>query len=479
MNDKPKQPDSKTPAALHWGLPRRPPLQPTATPKFDPGVACHSAALEAKSTASGSEPKITCPHCRGEIKLTQALAAPLIAESRRQFERQLAARNEDIENREAQLKKERDELAEARMQVSKEVARQLEIERTTISEAEFARAQEAVAEELRGRNQELADMRLFIAGQNKKLAQAQTAQADALRRQRELDEAKREMDLTIEQRVQDALVVVRQKAKLEAEDGLRRRLGEKEAQIAGMQSQIEQLRRKAEQGSQQLQGEALEIELEAGLRARFPSDAIVPVPKGESGGDVLQQIVGPAGRLCGTILWESKRTKNWTHGWLSKLRGDQRAVGADIAMLVSSALPKEVEGFGLVENVWVVAPRFAIPLAIALRQSLIDIDASRTTREGQETKMELVYQYLTGPRFRHRIEAVVERFSEMQSDLERERKVTTRLWAKREEQIKIVLDATAGLYGDLQGIAGRAMQDIQSLDILAIEAPAEPKTRPA
>ena len=146
---------------------------------------------------------------------------------------------------------------------------------------------------------------------------------------------------------------------------------------------------------------------------------------------------------------------------------------AEIALIVSRALPKDVETFDLVENVWVTEPRFALPLAAVLRQSLIDIAGSRQAQEGQQTKMEMVYAYLTGPRFRQRIDAIVERFTDMQTDLDRERKTMMRLWAKREEQLRSVLDSTAGLYGDLQGIAGQAMQEIESLDVLLIEANGE------
>ncbi len=240
-----------------------------------------------------------------------------------------------------------------------------------------------------------------------------------------------------------------------------------------MQRQIEELRRRADQGSQQLQGEALEIELESLLRSRFPRDLIEPVAKGEFGGDVVHRVVGAGGQTCGTILWESKRTRNWNDGWLAKLRDDQRAAKAEVALIVSTALPKGIETFDLVDNVWVTEPRFAIPLAIALRQSLIDVAASRQTQEGQQTKMEMVYAYLTGPRFRHRIDAIVEKFTDMQADLDRERKTMMRLWAKRDEQLRGVLDSTAGLYGDLQGIAGRAMQEIESLDVLMIEVKGE------
>ena len=420
-----------------------------------------------------TDPQIVCPNCRTEIRLTEQLAAPLIAETRRKFDQQLAAKEAEFGRREIKLKQAQDELAQARATIDEQVTAKLKSERAAIAQAEAARARQAVADEIGNRDRQLAELHEAILAKDAKLADAQKAQAEMLRKQRELDEAKREFELTVEKKVQEGLSAVRDKARLEAEDALKGKVAEKETQIAGMQRQIEELRRKAEQGSQQLQGEALEIVLESQLRARFARDLIEPVPKGEFGGDVLHRVVGPAGQACGTILWESKRTKNWSDGWLVKLRDDQRTAKAEIAMIVSSALPKGVESFDLIDGVWVVEPRFALPLAIALRQSLIDVAASRLAQEGQQSKMELVYSYLTGPRFRHRIDAIVERFTEMQTDLDRERKTMMRLWAKREEQLRGVLDSTAGLYGDLQGIAGRAMADIESLDVLMIETRGE------
>ena len=178
---------------------------------------------------------------------------------------------------------------------------------------------------------------------------------------------------------------------------------------------------------------------------------------------MLHRVVTPANQRCGTILWEAKRTKNWADGWLAKLRDDQRRVNADVALLVSTALPKGVHTFDHIDGVWVADVRCAVPVAIALRQSLIDIAAARQAGEGQHTKMDLVYRYLTGPRFRQRIEAIVEKFSDMQADLDRERKAMTRLWAKREAQLRAVLEATAGMYSDLQGIAGTALEEIDHL----------------
>jgi hypothetical protein len=418
-----------------------------------------------------NEPVIHCPTCRTEIKLTESLAAPLIAETRRQFEQTLAAKDAEVAKRETALKTRESALAVAKASVDEQVAAKLKAERQSIVAEEARKAKLLAASDLEQKTKELVELQEVLLQRDVKLAEAQQAQADLLRKQRELDDAKREMDLTIEKKVQESLTSVRDKAKLEAEEALKLRVQEKEEQIASMGKQIEELRRKAEQGSQQLQGEVLELELESLLRSKFPMDSIEPVPKGEFGGDALQRVLGVSGQNCGTILWESKRTKNWSDGWLAKLRDDQRSANAELALLVSTALPKGVTAFDHVDGIWVAEPRCAIPVAIALRQSLIEIAKVRQAGDGQQTKMELVYDYLTGPRFRHRIEAIVEKFSDMQSDLDKERKATTRLWAKRELQIRGVIESTVGMYGDLQGIAGKALQEIEALSPPALEAP--------
>ena len=355
-----------------------------------------------------SEPQITCPNCRTEIKLTESLAAPLIAETRKVFEAQLASKELDFGKREASLRQSQQDVTRAREAIDDEVSKRLRTERSAIAVAEAAKARLAVASDLEQRDRQVAELRQNLTDNNSKLAVAQRAQVDVIRKSRELDDARRELDLSVEAKVQQSLSAVREKAKLDAEEGLKLRLADKEHQIAGMQRKIEDLLRKSEQGSQQAQGEVTEIELQSELRARFPRDLIEPVAKGEFGGDVLHHVIGASGQSCGTILWESKRTKAWQDGWLVKLRDDQRVAKADIALIVSSALPKHVEAFDLIENVWVAEPRFAIALATALRQSLIDVAGSRLTQQGQQTKMALIYEYLTGPQFRHRIEAIVE-----------------------------------------------------------------------
>ncbi len=416
------------------------------------------------------EPVIECPHCHKEIKLTESLAAPLVEATRLEFERKLTEKDSEVARRETQLRAEEQSVATARQQIDAQIEEGIRRERQTIAVEEASKARRLVSDELAGKARELTELEAVVKAKDAKLLLAQNAQAELIRKQRELDDQKRELDLTVETRVQESLGAVRLKAKHDAEEELKLKISEREETIAGMQRQIEVLKQKAEQGSQQLQGEVQEMELESLLVARFPTDLVEPVPKGEFGGDILHKVLSPSGQQCGTLLWESKRTKNWSDSWLSKLRNDQRAARADLAILVSRALPKEVLGFDFIDGVWVVEPCCAVPVAISLRQSLIEIASVRQTNLGQSTKMGMVYEYLTGPRFRAHVESIVEKFTEMEADLARERKTMTRLWAKREEQIRGVIDSTAGMYGDLQGIAGKSLNEIEGLVMAMLPA---------
>jgi hypothetical protein len=426
-----------------------------------------------------TEPIITCPNCKTEIKLTESLAAPLIAATRLQFEKELAQKDSEVAQREQAMRDKEKALAEDKRKldehVADQVASQLKTERARVAAEEAKKAKAAAATEMEGKARELADLQDVLKAQDVKLAEAQKAQADLIKKQRELDDAKRELDLTIEKRVQDGLTEVRSQAKREAEDGMRLKVAEKDQAIASMQQKIEELKQKAEQGSQQLQGEVLELELEHLLRSKFPFDLVEPVPKGEFGGDALHRINSPSGMACGSILWESKRTRNWSDSWLAKLREDQRTAKAEVCVLVSQALPKGVETFDLLDGVWITSPRAAIPVATMLRQGLLEVTQTRALSVGQQTKAEMVYQYLTGPRFKQRVEAIVEAFSSMQEDLDKERKVITKQWAKRQEQIERVMGATVGMYGDLQGIAGRSLQEIEGLELNLLDSAPAPK----
>jgi hypothetical protein len=379
-----------------------------------------------------NEPTITCPNCKTEIKLTESLAAPLIESTRQQYEQRLAT------------------------------------ERASIVAAEAKKARDAVSDEIAQAQQEKSATEELLQDRNTKLLAAQKTELELRKERQQLQDEKDQFELEKQRAIDAERATIREAAQKDADDQSRLKIAEKDKTITDLQVKLQAALRQAEQGSQQLQGEVQELELESLLRSAFPHDSIEPVPKGEHGGDVIHKVAGQNGQHCGTILWESKRTKAWSDGWLAKLREDQRVAKAEIALIVTETLPKDVETFNLIDGVWVTGYRCAIPVAIALRHSLIELACARQAGEGQQTKMELVYQYLTGPRFRHRIQAIVEKFGDMHEDLQRERKTMTKLWCKREEQIRCVVESTAGMYGDLQGIAGKTLQEIEGLNFKLI-----------
>jgi hypothetical protein len=428
---------------------------------FSEGIAM---PLSAKAGVPGEsrahEPIISCPECQAEIKLTESLAAPLLRTRELEFKRLEA----ELREREASLARKRD-------LIEQDVAARLAAERRKVADEEQRKARLALGNELESKQRELQDLNALLRSRDAKLAQAQQAHADIVRKQRELEDKEREIDLTIEKRVSASMGQVQQKARQDAEDQLKLKVAEKDQLIGSMQRQIEELRRKSEQGSQQLQGEALEVELHQVLTDRFDHDTVTRVQKGEFGGDVLQQVVSPSGFVCGSILWESKRTRNWSEGWLPKLRQDQRAAKAEVAVIVSQTLPRGMAHFGFVDGVYVVSPACVAPVATMLRNALLELAVARQASQGRETKAALVYQYLIGSRFRQRVQAIVEAFTSMQDDLAAEKKALQKQWAKRETQLDRLMSSTVGMYGDLQGIAGRSLEEIDGLSVLALEAP--------
>lgn len=415
-----------------------------------------------------NEPTIICPSCKAEIRLTESLAAPLIASTRKELETKLAEQDADIKKREAAVRGQQAEIEKAKESIEEQVSARLKTERTAIAESEAKKARDALRDELEKSREEKEATEALLEERDTKLAEARRNELELRKEREQLQQEKDQFELDKQRAIDAERAKIRAAAQKDADEQARLKLAEKDKTIGDLQIKLQDALRKAEQGSQQLQGEIQELELEAVLRSEFPGDVIEPVPKGEHGGDVLHRVLNGVGQRSGTILWESKRTKNWSDGWLSKIRDDQRAAGAEVALLVSQILPKGMDNFGLVDGVWVTSLPCAVPVAVALRHTVIELHTARAAGEGQQTKMEMVYQYLTGPRFRHRVHAIVEKFSDMHDDLEKERKTMTRLWAKREQQIRGVIESTAGMYGDLQGIAGKTLQEIEELDLLLL-----------
>ena len=328
--------------------------------------------------------------------------------------------------------------------------------------------QEAVKKVTEKFDQEKKLLEDDLKTKERKLEESQKAELELRKRQKEVEEKEKELDLVLARRLDEE----RQKIKEEAEKNIfeenRLKELEREKLISDMKVQIETLKRKAEQGSQQTQGEVLELEIEEILKANFPFDSVEPVAKGVRGADVIQKVNNQSGQYCGLIIWESKRTKAWSDGWIQKLKDDQRECNAELAVIVTTVLPKNVKTFSLIEGVWVTNFETLISLATALRINLIQLANAKLMAVGKNEKMEVIYNYLTSTQFKQKVEAIVEAFKTMQADLMQEKRAVQKNWAKREKQIQRVIDNTITMYGEMQGIMGASLPEIESLEMKAL-----------
>jgi hypothetical protein len=411
------------------------------------------------------ETNITCPRCNLEFPLSETLAQPLIAAERAKIQREsqdlataLKQHEEDLSARQLALDDLKRQLDARHNEIDAAVEQKLRAERDVLAKAAEKKAADTYGVRLLAAEQELAEKQA-------KLADAENAELALRKERRTLEEQKQRLELEIERRLQAERMRIRAATQKEEEETYLLKIAEKDKVISDMKKQVEELRRKSEQGSQQLQGEVQELELEVMLKSAFPGDLIEPVPKGRNGGDVIHKVIGPNGLQSGTILWESKRTKTWGGDWLSKNRDDQRLAGAHVGAIITTVLPKGVDTFDRVEGVWVATMRCALPLAKALRLTLIESATARVAVQGRDGKMEKMFAYLTGPHFRGRVSAIVEAIVGLGDDLELEKRTLTKQWAKRQRRLELLMTGSAGLYGDFQAIVGRSLPELQGLSV--------------
>jgi len=373
-----------------------------------------------------------------------------------------------VRKKEREVDQLRSQLDQQRLELEQDLRNKLEAERAELIRQTRDKAKEELAVELKDRAAALAELQA-------KVQQASQRELAFLKEKRDLEEKVRSVELEVTRRTQEELKKVREQALKELDEEYRLKLTEKQRQVETLLRQLEDAKRSAEQGSQQAQGEVLEIALEQSLKALFPTDSVEPVPKGVRGADVVQRVLDENGTDCGLILWESKRTRHWSPQWLPKLRDDLRMVGASRSVIVSEQLPDHVRHFGQVDGVWVVSWACIHPVAIALREGLIAVAKSRRALEGQHGKMELVYNYLIGQEFYNRVSGIVEAFATMAQDLEDEKRVFTARWSKRAKQLDRILASTSGLYGDLQGIIGRSLPEVKGMSLIDLSPEALPE----
>ena len=403
--------------------------------------------------------KLKCPNCGEMIPVSEAISHQIVERTREQLKKEGWAQQQAINAKERELL-DREEALDRTVQ-DRVKAQQAEIEL-------LARATAKAAISV-----ELDDLRRQAAEKDHQLAKAQQGELEVRARTRALEEKERTVELEIARRLDQEASKVRDETARRLSEEYRLKDAEKDKKLQDAIKANEELRRRLQQGSQQTQGEVLELELETLIKNTFPLDHVEPVPKGAIGADLIQRVIDKVGHPCGSIVWEAKRTKAWNDGWIQKLKDDQRLVKAELAILLTEVLPKDCGNFGQVSGVWVTNPQCAMSLAIALRSQLIEIERTKLAAVGKNEKMEVLYRYLSGSEFKQRVEAVVEAFIEMQEDLQEERRIFERRWSKREKQIQRVISNTSGMYGDFQGLIGASLQSIPALSPRELELPFE------
>jgi len=410
---------------------------------------------------------VKCPACGQEFPLSDAVLSGVRNSLTKQLQSALATREQTIANREIELDAQGSELKKKKDALQSEAERLAD---ARIKEREDEIKLKAARKATEQQDALLKDLQEQVSEKTRALKQAEANELALRKEKRELQDAKESLELRVQRILDTERGKLKEQAKAQADEENRLKIAEKEKLISDLQKRLEEVQRKMEQGSQQTQGEILEADFERQLRESFPVDQIAEVSKGIRGADVSQEVRSKTGKTCGVILYETKRTKNWSDGWITKLKGDMLEKKADIGVIVTEALPPNTDAFCRKDEIWVTDPKSAIPLAHVLRCLLNEVAIARGHHEGAKEKMQVLYTYLTGNEFRQRVMAVIDAFKAMRTDLEAERRALTRQWSKREKHINAVVENMAGMVGDVQAIAGEALKDIPALELHHDEA---------
>ncbi len=374
--------------------------------------------------------KIKCPHCNKQIEISEAIGHEL-------REKLLAETSEQHQK----------DLEEARLKASRDATEQLNLTVKTLQDE---------IKENKERNIKLQEDQMELM---KQLRKAQQEREDA--------------KIEAEKKLAAEEDKIRLDSHKKAEEQFHLRDREKDLKIEGLMKALDEAQRKAQQGSQQTQGEALELELEKQLRTEFPNDNINEVKKGQKGGDLTQEVWDRNGVMCGTILWEFKNTQNWTDTWIEKLKQDQRNIHAETAVLITEVLPKDIKTSAYRNGVWVTTRQFAIVLAMGLRASLIQVSQVKKSAEGKDEKKEVLFNYFNSVEFNQRMEALNEAFNYMQAGIENERRYFAKKWAQDEKNIRMLVDNTQGFKGELDSILKNNLSTGAVLELIDGETPLE------
>ena len=412
---------------------------------------------------------IKCPNCRCEIDINDALYHQLEGKykgeylvQKKQLEAELEAKRKEQEAYFESLRTKEQQLQDQKEKFEEEIKKATQIQ----LKMERARLQEELRKEiLDEQNESVALLQKQLEEKSNQVKELNITKAQILQLQREKEEMESAITAKAELALNEKLKEEKEKIQKAVDEQNELKFRQKEEQLKQLQEQLQIAQRKAEQGSMQLQGEVQELAIEEWLREKFPFDTIDEIKKGARGADCVQIVHTRESQNCGTIYYESKRTKEFQRSWIEKFKADMREKGADIGVIVTDAMPSDMQRMGLYEGVWICTFEEFKGLSAVLREQLIRIHHVLIAQENKNDKMSLLYHFLTSNEFKMQIEAIVEAFSTMQSDLDSEKRAMQKIWKQREKQIEKVLDNTISMYGSIKGIAGNAVANIKALEL--------------
>ncbi len=408
---------------------------------------------------------VKCPNCKHEFQPGDAISAEIEGKIKARYVERFNKDQKDLADKERLLEKQLELVKKQQEDQESIIADKVKLQKSVLEQEAIKKAASEMQMQMELLNKELTEKSL-------KLKESQGKELEFLLKEKEIKNKEAELEITIQKKLLQEREQFTEQIKRQENE--RNSLKEKEHQMQMLELKkqlddqkklTEEMVRKQGQGSMQLQGEVHELALEDLLRSTFPFDTVEEVGKGVKGADAIHIIKNSLGQTCGKIIYESKRTKAFSNEWIDKLKHDMRNSQADLAVIVTETMPKDMDRFGMREGVWICSFSEAKSLSFVLRDSLIKIYAAQASQENKGDKMSMLYSYLTGVEFKQQIEAIVEGFTELQEGIAKEKNAMAKIWKEREKQLEKVLLNTTNFYGSVKGIAGNAISDIKKLEL--------------
>lgn len=406
--------------------------------------------------------QIHCPNCGTTIDVNDLLSHQLEEQIQQKYQAQLTEQRDAFQRKQEELLKEKEAFEEKKRRENELFQERFEAklkeERRTLEEKLKVKIATEQADQF-------AELQKELNEKSEQIKELNRSKAEIEKLKREKEELKEAVEAESQKKLNQLLTEEKDKIRKTEEERNELRVKELIKQLEDQKRLTEEMKRKQEQGSMQLQGEVQELAIEEFLAANFPLDTIEEIKKGARGGDCIQTVHTRTQQNCGTIYYESKRTKDFQPSWIEKFKADIRDKGSNIGVLVTEVMPSDMERMGLKDGVWICTFEEFKGLSTVLRESIIQLSSALVSQENKGDKMHLLYDFLTSNTFRMQVEAIVEGFSQMKADLESEKRSMQRIWKQREKQIDKVIVNTIDMYGSIKGIAGNAVQEVKALEL--------------